>query len=132
MPIRLESVAVNHTDDSDGVWIASVAFTGVKYKVRPIDTPEYQAALTPEAQRLMRNFGTSGTPPNELAASRGRLLAEFILKGWTGFDVEFSRETALRYLSDTSYRRLTDDVETASRMAANAKSEFVEEAAKNL
>lgn len=132
MPIRLDSIAVNPTDDAEGVWVDSIAFSGVKYKVRPIDNPDYQNALTAEAQRLMRKFGTSGTPAAEMSSSRGRLLAQFVLRGWLGFDTEYSYDAAQRYLTDLSYRRFTDDVEAASRMAAAVKCEIVEEVAKNL
>ncbi len=131
MSVKLSSIAANLEAERDGEEIASVLYPNVKYTVRSILFGPYETARDLSLQTLFKKFGDQPIPRNAQIADQGRLMAEHILLGWSGFDTPYSREAALETLTDPAYREFVADVELAARKVGKRNLEFVEALVKN-
>jgi hypothetical protein len=131
MALKVSSLRVDPTRETEGLWVSSFKYDGVRFKVRSDESIAYKTAVNLESQRLLRKNGRADPAMEELAASRGRLLVDHILLGWEGLDVDYTREKALELLCDLSMRKLCEDIESAAHFAAQPEIEFIEDAVKN-
>lgn len=128
--LKLDSTVTDVKRETEGLWVDSFAFPGVRFKVRSITNADFQTASSMRALSLHRKFGK--TPPaEEMAKARGELLVNHLLLDWDGLDPKYSKEEALKRLTTPSFGRVCDDIESAARFAAEPELEFIEDAAKN-
>ena len=129
--VRLSSLRADSALERNGDWVDAMSIPGVAFNVRSINFPRYTVARDLLLQRLRRQSGGKPIAQDTLYTELGRLYAEHILLDWRGFDVPYSRETAMQTLTDPEYRDVVMAVETAAGQVGQSQIEFCEDAAKN-
>lgn len=130
--IKLSSLKADVEKQDEGDWQPIPELSGIRVKVRSLRSAKYQFGATPIRQRHVRKFGENGTIPNkEFAKDYGRLVADVILLDWEGFDVDYSRETALETLTDAGFAEILGYIIAAAGRVAQGEIEYVEAASKN-
>ena len=129
--IKLSSLRNDRYEDPNGEWKDSAIYPGVSWLVRSNLFPDYQTARDIEMQRLSKSYGDTPIPGKAISKALGPVIADNLLLGWKGLDVEYSREQAREILGDFGYRRVLDDVERCAMRVGEKNLEFVEDLAKN-
>ena len=130
---KLSSLKSNLQREADGDWVPTTFFpeTEIRYQVRSLNYAPYRTARNLAEAKLNRKYGFGRIPPEEMTKMKGRLLAQHILLGWSGFDVEYTKDVALTTLADPEYRDVVNDIETSEQQLVNSEVEFTEAAEKN-
>jgi len=133
MAIKLKSVRVDIKKEREGDWQRSPRFDGVRYLLKSINAPEYQAALSSVLRRLADSAKISDKEIDQDALHRARagLVLDHILLDWSGFDVPYSHEIAREELTSLEARPLLDDILAAAELVGKLQVERIEDAAKN-
>lgn len=144
MTVKLSSLKADLKRERDGEWIEPkewpgldpdrpnmmVALRGLKFLVRSTNYAPYvaarQAALEEQAQKY-----PDGRLPQEAAEIDGALIAEHLLIGWEGLDVDYAPETASAELCAEEARTLRSMVYWCAAKVGKRKVEFVKGEAKN-
>ncbi len=126
MGLKFDTIRVDASKQEEGEWIASLNLPGVEFRVSPLHKPAFVMARERLALRLAKKFKREPVPPDDRLVEVGRLLAQHILHGWRGFDVEYTAERAAEALTDPSYRVLIGEVENCAARAGEPDLEFEE------
>lgn len=128
MSVKFSSLAADTAKESEGDWQEIPDLPGVSLKVRSFNFPAYRVARDLLLQRMARKFGRKPAPADESEAEFGRLYAQHILLGWSGFDVEYTPEVARDALTNPAFRDLRRHVEYAASQVGASEVEFLEDA----
>jgi hypothetical protein len=139
MAVKLNSLKADLSRERNGAWMpyADGGDPDLAFKVRGINSPEYEAARDREMVRLQQRFGTEPVPADERFKVLGQLLAEHILLDWKGIvdddgaPVPYSKDLALDLLSAPEGRELRGYVIVCAQRLTEVKVEFVKDAVKN-
>lgn len=137
MTIKMSSVLVDRDAESHADWVDGRAATGfdeARFKVCALTKQSYQIKRSKLFKRLNKTFpGRTYEEIGEAITSPqiGAILADEILYGWEGFDVEYSPEVAKEILSNPNARELIAEIEYCAGTRSQIQVEFVEEASKN-
>ncbi|MBX9911202.1 MAG: hypothetical protein K2Z25_21170 [Beijerinckiaceae bacterium] len=137
MTIKMSSVLVDRAAESQAEWVDGRAATGfdeARFKVCALTKQTYLIKRGKLFKRLSKNFpnrtfeeiGEAITSP-----LIGALMADEILHGWEGFDVEYSADVAKEILTNPNARELIAEIEYCAGTRGQIQVEFVEEASKN-
>ena len=133
MVTKLESLRADLERERAGSWqqaLHIIPDTDVKFLVSSIHLPAYTVARNLTFQRLAR-IHKNNVPDDVVMAEVGKLFAEHILHGWQGFDVDYSKVTALKILSDPANRELIKAIEYCAGEAGRIDIEFAAESVPN-
>jgi hypothetical protein len=134
MAVKLSSIEI--ATDDDGTFIPVAEWPGVRLKVRPLNSKDYQIARELLVQSLVKALGRMPTSP-EMEPKLGALVARHLLRGWEGLagddekPVEYSAKLALQYLTDPKYGALEAQVIWAAGRAGDREVEFTVDTVKN-
>lgn len=134
MALKLSSI--KRETDKDGDWIDIPEWTGVRVKVRSINSRDYQIAREMLVGKLTRNLGRLPTTP-EMEPALGKLVATHLLRGWDGLAgdddkaIEYTPKLALEMLADPQMRALEEQVIWAANRIGDRDVEFTADAVKN-
>lgn len=132
MAIDLNSLRSDLKREREGDWIEIPDLPGVEYCVRSNNYQPFQDAWNALIARNNKRYGIGRAVPQDAwGRDFGALLAEHLLLGWKGFDVEYSEDDALMRLTAEEWRILRETVLWASQQVGQAQIEFVEDAGKN-
>lgn len=135
MGIKLNSIAAKEIP-AEGEWIESPDWPGVRFKVRPINSRDYQIQRDLMVQRKIKALNRVPTGP-EMEPELGKLVARHLLRGWEGLlddaekAIEFTPEKAIELLADESMAALEQQVILAATRIGERDAEFTADAAKN-
>lgn len=145
--LKLSSLERNISAENDGEWIAVKKWVGldpdepygvtelpeVKFKVRSSNYQPYKIARQKAAERFeeMKGEYPDGIPDDLAESEAGRLMAEHLLLGWEGLDVEYTPEVAMAALKKPSASVHRQMVMVCAGKVGRRRAEFVEAAAKN-
>lgn len=129
--LKLASIKADLKRQREGDWVDYPAWPGVRFNVSAFSSPAYQIAARKLAEKLAKLHGTEAIPPDELHAENGALLAEHILHGWEGIDVDYSADVAMTMLTDPAYEALNNAVRVCAVKLEEIKAEFIKDAVKN-
>jgi len=129
--VRLSSLRADSALERNGDWVDAMSIPGVAFKVRSINVASYTLHRDLLLQRLRRQSGGKPVAQDTLYTELGRLYAEHILLDWRGFDVPYSRETAMQTLTDPEFRDVVMAVETAAGQVGQSVIEFLDTESKN-
>lgn len=134
--MALKISSVKNTSSADGEWIDIAEWPGVRFKVRSINSRDYQIAREMLLQKLTRKLGRLPTSP-EMEPQLGRLVATMLWRGWEGLNddadkaVEYSAQQAIDYLTDPEMLALELQVLWAANRVGDRDAEFTTAAVKN-
>jgi len=128
--MKLSDTRINSARLEAGDWVDNIPdFGDLRLKVRGIGNADYdrlRAELLRALPRAKRNDTAA------IAAFMPQLLVETVLIDWQNVDEgAYSKDLALKFLSDPDYRPLIDAVVWAAEQVANAKVEELGTDAKN-
>lgn len=131
MPIKLTSLKSNLVAEREGDWVPHPDrdLVGVEFLVRSIHFPAYQTAFNAEIRKISKK--SKKIDPDESQALTGRLIAEYLLLGWKGFDTPYSKEVAMEILVDPAYRDLANAINQCATQVGQSNIEFLKEAEGN-
>lgn len=131
--IKLNSVKANLKIEEEGEWIAipDPGWEGVELLVRSTETPSYRIKIGQLGRRLARQYQGKEIPPLVLDAEQGKLYADELLRGWKGFDQDYTSELAADMLPTPEWRELRTRTLWAAGRVGVSRGDFVEQAAKN-
>lgn len=149
MTIKFSSLEVDTKAEAEGEWIAvkewvglnpdqpftAVPLPGLEFHVRSLNDHGYKVARQKAAEELekkRKDFSDEIIPEEVSGAAEGRVIAESLLLGWRGLDMEYSPETALAALPKPSARTIRQMILFCATKVGKREIEFVEDAAKNL
>jgi hypothetical protein len=139
MAVKLSSLKADLDKERKGTWqqaLSVIPDPDVKFLVSSIHLPAYSTARNIAYQRLAR-IHKGNVPDEALVVEVGRLFAEHILHDWQGLadddgkPIPYSKDLALRLLTDPANRELVRAVEQCAGEAARIDVQFVEEEIKN-
>lgn len=139
MTIKLSSLKADLEKERKGTWqtaLAVIPDPDVQFLVSSIHLPAYTSARNMLLQRLAR-IHKNAAPDEAVMTGIGGLFAEHILHDWKGLadddgnPVPFSRELAIKLLTDPANRELIRAVEQAAGEAGRIDVDFVEGEVKN-
>jgi len=124
----LASLRTNAKREAAGGWEPSVLWpeSNIRYHVRAISYEPYKTAHQRLQREHAKKYGAGRTVPEDVLAQEvGALLAEHILLGWEGIDVEYSPAAAMSTLTNPEFKLLSTDVEMAAAKFGNVNPDFV-------
>ncbi len=130
MAIKLSSLKNNSERQTDGEWVEVPEWPGVSLKVRSIQCHDFRMARDILQQKLIRKLGRLPTSV-EMDEHSPKLYAKHLLRGWNGFDIEYSEDTALDILSDPEHAPLREQIVFAASRVGDSDIEFTADAEKN-
>lgn len=139
MTIKLSSLRADLEKERKGTWqtaLSVIPDPDVQFLVSSIHLPAYTSARNMLLQRLAR-IHKSNPPDEAIMTGVGGLFAEHLLHDWKGLanddgsPVPFSKELALKLLTDPANRDLIRAVEQAAGEAGRIDVDFVEDEVKN-
>lgn len=149
MTIKLESLLVDTAVESEGEWIpvekwqglnkkepyTYVSLPGLEFRVRSLNSSQYRTAQ----QRLAEEFDKKralyedGVIPAEVAdAMHGKVIAQHLLLGWKGLDMEYSPEVAEALLQKPAGRIFREMIVYCAAKVGKRNVEFLQEEEDNL
>ena len=128
MSVKFSSLAADTVKESEGDWQEIPDLPGVSLKVRSFNFPAYRVARDMLLQRMARKHGRKPAPADESEVEFGKLYAQHILLGWSGFDVEYTPDVAREALTNPAFRDLRRHVEYAASQIGASEVEFLEDA----
>lgn len=131
MAVKLQSVASDLEKESNGDIQPSTLYPGVVYRVRSVHYEPYATARDLALQALARQYVETPIPREASVNTAGRLLADHLLLGWSGFDEAYTPDVASRTLTNPAFRELVADIELACRKAGKKQLEFETNLVKN-
>ncbi len=130
MTVRLSSIKADLKREDEGEWIAVAEWPGVEFLVRSIHNAEYRTARDLLVQRMTRQLGRVPIAA-ELERELPKLYARHLLRGWRGFDEDYSADLAAEKPADPEFYPLAEQVLWASTRVGERAVEFVAAAEKN-
>lgn len=130
MPIKLSSLAVDLTRETEGDWVDLPDLPGVRLKTRSLHYAPYRVARDSAFVTLSRKHGKT-IPAEASDTVLRKLCADHLLLDWDGFDVPYTHEAALTVLTDPAFREFVSHVLWAAAQVGQAEIAFVESAEKN-
>jgi len=147
MTIKLSSLEIDTRAEAEGEWIAveewpldpknpynQVPLPGLKFRVRSLNDQGYKNARQKAAEELekQRNSFPGKIVPDDISGeAEGRVIAERLLLGWEGLDMDYAPETAAAVLPKASARTIRQMILWCAGRVGRREVEFVEDAAKN-
>ncbi len=129
--VKLSSLRADLEREAKGDWVESIKFPGVSYLVSALTKPSYLIKRDNAFKTLVRKHKGKTVPQADSSPVLGKLYVDEILHDWKGFDVPFTRDTALEILTDPAYREVVSDIEYCAGTLSEVEAEFIEDAAKN-
>lgn len=139
MAIKLSSLRADLEKERKGTWqqaLTVIPDPDVKFMVSSIHLPAYTMARNTALQRLSRLH--KNNPSDDVVMTTiGALFAEHILHDWQGLadddgnPLPYSKDLALKLLTDAGNRDLIRAIEFCAGAAGQVDIEFVEEEVKN-
>lgn len=139
MAIKLSSLRADLEKERKGTWQSALSIIpdpDVQFLVSSIHLPAYTSARNISLQRLSRVHRNA--PPDDIVMTEiGRLFAEHILHDWKGLagddgePVPYSKELALKLLTDPAHRDLIRAIEHCAGEAGRVDVDFIEGEVKN-
>ena len=139
MVVKLSSLRADLEKERKGTWqqaLSIIPDPDVKFLVSSIHLPAYTTARNIAFQRLSR-IHKGNVPDDAVVVEVGRLFAEHIVHDWQGLasddgePIPFSKDLALKLLSDPANRELVRAIEQCAGEAARIDVQFVEDQVKN-
>lgn len=126
MSVKLKSLALDLDRETNGGWVDSRVYPGVRYRVRGVRYQPYQDAVDAAAIRFSKSHVQ--TKPTVEAAQKvsGALVCDHLLLEWDGFDEPYTPETAKAALTDLQYRNVLNDVLGAAARVAEREVAFTD------
>ena len=131
MSVKLSSVKADIAAEMEGETLPSTIYPGVKYTLRSYFLPDFETARDLELQKLAKIHGDKLVPRETMTSLFGELYAAHLLVSWSGFDVGYSPEVALKTLTDPAFREMVADVEVCARKVGKRQVEFVKDTVGN-
>jgi hypothetical protein len=148
-PLKFSSLEVDIKAETDGEWIpikkwigldpdepySVTDLPGIEFFVRSDNYQPYKVARQKLGEKLeeTKSDYPDGIIPDDVAdIEHGRIMAEHLLLGWKGFDVEYTPEMAMAALTKPAGRVHRQMVIFCARKVGRRKAEFDKDAAKNL
>lgn len=129
--VKLTSLRRDLAREDKGDWVDYPAWGGdVAFNVSSLERDEYLVAYAAMMKALHKEHGAK-IPSSAFIRAHGQLYSDHVLHGWRGLDVEYSEETAERYMTDPEYVTLINAVEFCAKKLTNVEAELIEVAAKN-
>lgn len=125
MTIILSSLMIDAARENDGDWVSYPSWEGVRFRVRSTNYAPYKADLQARQTEAARRY-PKGIPDAVTLSLMGELVAEHLLIGWEGFDVEYSPETALEMLGNPELRTIVGAVLQCAESLTIPKIRFVD------
>lgn len=142
MTIKLSSLDVDITAEATGEWVpikewiglkpdhpfTATPLPGLEFHVKSLNDHAYKVARQKAAEELekrRKDYPGEAVPDDVAGAVEGRILAEHILLGWRGFDVDYSAETAARALPKPASRTLRQMILFCANKVGKREVEFV-------
>jgi len=125
--MKINLLKVDSKRAEQGDWIRDLpGLDGVSFKVRGFSNRDYQAAISNERSKAGPDKRKDGRIngdilPEAFSEMVNRCMVDHILIDWTGLEddeenaIPYSRETAMKFLSDPDYRPLSDAIYAAAR-----------------
>lgn len=131
--VKLSSLKANLSREFDGDWVLLPDMAPAAINARSFNFPAYKVARALLNRQLTKKYKgeISEERDAETDAEFGKLYAKYLLRGWRGFDVEYTPEKAMELLPDPEWRPLKEYCEYAFAAVAQVNVEFAESAAKN-
>ena len=139
MAVKLSSLRADLEKERKGTWqqaLDVIPDPDVQFLVSSIHLPAYTVARGTAFQRLNRAH-KNNPPEDKIIVEVGRLLAEHILHDWKGLaeddssEIRYSKDLALKLLTDPANRELVRAIEQCAIKAGFIDFDFVEGEAKN-
>lgn len=150
--LKLSSIEVDTKAETDGEWVQIKEWTGLdpekpfhvtkfedegielKMLVRSTNCHSFKVARQKAGERLeeMKKDNPDGIPDELVDVENGKLMAEHLLLGWSGFDVEYSPDAAVALLTKPSARIHRQMVMFCATRCGQRKAEFLASEADNL
>ena len=134
MGIKLASIKADLEKEKNGSWETCpqlIPDDDVAFLVSSLYLPEYTTARDLLMQRLSRIYKDQPIPDAILTKEIGKLFVDHIIHDWRGIDEPFSKDTALRILTDPAYRLLVRAIEICAGKVGQTNLEFIETEIKN-
>lgn len=142
MTIKLSSLDIDIKAEAEGEWVAikewiglnpdqpftPVALPGLEFHVKSLNDHGYKVARQKAAEDLekrKKDFPGESVPDDVAGAAEGKLIAEHLLLGWKGFDVDYSAETAAKALPKPASRTLRQMILYCASKVGRREVEFV-------
>lgn len=149
MTIKLSSLETDLNAEAQGEWVSvkewiglnpeqpftPVPLPGLEFHVKSLNDHAYKVARQKAAEELekrKKDYPDEVIPDEVAGAAEGKILADHIVLGWRGFDVEYSPETAAKALPKPASRTLRQMVLWCASKVGRREVEFVTEAADKL
>jgi len=145
--LKLSSLERDIQAENEGEWVPVKKWFGLdpddpngftelpnlKFKVRSGNYQPYKIARQKAAERFeeMKTDYPDGIPDDLAESEAGKLIAEHLLLGWEGLDVEYTPEVAIAALKKPAASVHRNMVLFCVSKVGRRKAEFVETAAKN-
>lgn len=130
MTVKLSSLKSDSALQNEGEWVDVPEWPGVSLKVRSLQCRDFRLARDLLQQKLMRKLGRIPTSA-EIDEQSPKLYAKHLLRGWKGFDVEYSEDAAAEILQDPEHQPLREQIFWAASRVGDTDIEFMKEAEKN-
>lgn len=128
MPVVLTSIRRDLAREDAGDWIAYPDWPGVEFLVRGLKCDDYLRARDDLLARLtVRKSRPEGVSASEATSEDGKLLAQYILRGWRGLTEEYNGEFALKLLGDPAWSPMVDAVRWCAAKLSEISVETTEE-----
>ena len=131
MVVKLASLKADLAREAEGDWIDYPDWPGVAFNVSSTRSEPF---IT-ERDLFLKQMAARNKPlapgDPEMARGIGRLYCQYVLHGWRGLDVEYSKDVALETLTDVAYRDVLTAVDWCALKLSQISVEFVDAAVKN-
>lgn len=142
MTIKLSSLDVDIKAETEGEWIAvkewvgldpdkpftTTPLPGLRFHVRSLNDHGYKIARQKAAEELekkRKDYSGEMIPDDVSGVYEGKIVADHLLLGWEGFDVEYSPEVAAMALPKPASRTLRQMVIFCASKVGKREVEFV-------
>lgn len=130
--MKLNELKVDAERESNGDWVESPTWPGVRVHVRSIHNPDYRRALQLQVQKIRRKYGNEPTPPEVQDKMMADLFVEHIINDIQGLEddndkpIQYDKDFGRKVMSDPEYRRLADFVSWAAGVVGEDETEELE------
>jgi hypothetical protein len=131
--IKLKSLRNDVAKEREGEWVPSRAFPGAEFLVKSTNCPEYVASRQEEMRRIQEMYRDKAKlDQDQVHIDEAKSVCRHLLRGWKGFDTEYSEDIALAELMDIGQAPLVNDILDCASRVGRYKIAFVEDDLKNL
>lgn len=130
--IKLSSLRNDIVKEREGEWVPSRAFPGAEFLVKSTNCPEYVSARQEEVRRIQEMYRDKAkVDQDQVHIDEAKSVCLHLLRGWKGFDIEYSEDAALQELMDIGQAPLLNDILDCASRVGRYKIAFVEDDSKN-